>query len=252
MGILGFGGKWVEGPRTGRSTTLPQRGDGGWSIAEGSRSGSSLPCDGRAGVKNARTCRQTLACAPIFSLSRSPAPHGPYGRRFPAREYRSRAARQGSPLTVRGKSHPWPFPTQADRWKSRGFPRSAIATSCGERLFPQPANSSPMWTRIFLIGPGSVMMAMSPISPPHAGHATGNASAIRARSLAHAMREVSWERVADALGAVVERDPHAGIDGEPAVLRGRRRGLLKRNPSHRHAGLVNRPYAAVTPWLSPK
>jgi oxygen-dependent protoporphyrinogen oxidase len=30
-----------------------------------------------------------------------------------------------------GKSHPWPFSTQADRWKSRGFPWSVSAASCG-------------------------------------------------------------------------------------------------------------------------
>jgi len=38
--------------------------------------------------------------------------------------------------------------------------------------------------------------AMRRMSPPQAGHTIGNASAIRATSLAHAMREVSWERVA--------------------------------------------------------
>jgi len=38
--------------------------------------------------------------------------------------------------------------------------------------------------------------AMSRMSPPRAGHTSGNASSIRAKSLTRAMREVSWERVA--------------------------------------------------------
>ena len=37
------------------------------------------------------------------------------------------------------------------------------------------------------------MNAMSRMSPPHPGHATGNSSPTRAMSLAHAIREVSWE-----------------------------------------------------------
>lgn len=37
------------------------------------------------------------------------------------------------------------------------------------------------------------LKAMSRISPPHAGQTTGNLSAIRVSSFAHAMREASWE-----------------------------------------------------------
>jgi hypothetical protein len=44
------------------------------------------------------------------------------------------------------------------------------------------------------MGAGSVMKAMSRMSPPQAGHWSGNCSPMRARSLAHAIREVSWER----------------------------------------------------------
>jgi hypothetical protein len=42
------------------------------------------------------------------------------------------------------------------------------------------------------IGPGSVMNAISQMSPPHAGHSSGNSSPTRAISFAHAIREVSW------------------------------------------------------------
>ncbi len=47
---------------------------------------------------------------------------------------------------------------------------------------------------IFRIGPGSVMKAISRMSPPHAGHSSGNSSPTRARSFAQAIREVSCER----------------------------------------------------------
>jgi len=50
------------------------------------------------------------------------------------------------------------------------------------------------------------MKAMSRMSPPQAGQTSGNASAIRASSLAHAMREVSWESFSGAASA-------AGPDG---------------------------------------
>ena len=48
--------------------------------------------------------------------------------------------------------------------------------------------------RIFRIVPGSVMNAISRMSPPHAGHSSGNSSPTRAMSLAHAIRDVSCER----------------------------------------------------------
>ena len=43
----------------------------------------------------------------------------------------------------------------------------------------------------------SSLKEMRRMSPPQAGHTTGNSSAIRASSLAQAMREVSWERFCD-------------------------------------------------------
>jgi hypothetical protein len=46
------------------------------------------------------------------------------------------------------------------------------------------SSGSPRWVRIFRIGPGSVMKAISRMSPPHAGHSSGNSSPIRAMSLA--------------------------------------------------------------------
>jgi hypothetical protein len=39
------------------------------------------------------------------------------------------------------------------------------------------------------MGPGSVMNAISRISPPHAWQSSGNSSATRAISFAHAIRE---------------------------------------------------------------
>jgi len=54
------------------------------------------------------------------------------------------------------------------------------------------SSGSPRWVRIFRIGPGSVMKEMSRMSPPHAGHSSGNFSPTRAISLAQAIREVSW------------------------------------------------------------
>ena len=54
------------------------------------------------------------------------------------------------------------------------------------------SSGSPRCARIYRIGPGSVMNAMSRMSPPHPGHSSGNSSPTRAMSLAHAIREVSW------------------------------------------------------------
>jgi len=56
------------------------------------------------------------------------------------------------------------------------------------------SSGSPKWVRIFLIGPGSVMKAISRMSPLHAGYSSGNSSPTRAMSFAHAVREVSCER----------------------------------------------------------
>jgi molybdopterin biosynthesis enzyme MoaB len=44
------------------------------------------------------------------------------------------------------------------------------------------------------MGPGSVMNAISRMSPPQAGHSSGNSSPTRAMSFAQAIREVSCER----------------------------------------------------------
>ena len=42
--------------------------------------------------------------------------------------------------------------------------------------------------------PGSVMNAISRMSPPQFGHSSGNSSPTLAISLAQAIRDVSWER----------------------------------------------------------
>ena len=48
--------------------------------------------------------------------------------------------------------------------------------------------------RIFRIGPGSVMKAMSRMTPPQLGHWSGNSAPTRAMSFAQAIRDVSCER----------------------------------------------------------
>jgi hypothetical protein len=64
---------------------------------------------------------------------------------------------------------------------------------------------------------GSVMQAMSRLSPPQAGHASGTSSAIRAMSLAQAMREVSRER--------------GSAFGAPSPRPSRPRGAVRRQDS---------------------
>jgi hypothetical protein len=44
------------------------------------------------------------------------------------------------------------------------------------------------------MGPGSVLKAISRMSPPQVGHSSGNSSPNRAISFARAIREVSCER----------------------------------------------------------
>ena len=48
--------------------------------------------------------------------------------------------------------------------------------------------------RIFRIGPGSVLNAISRMSPPQFGHSSGNFSPTQAMSFAQAIRDVSCER----------------------------------------------------------
>ena len=71
-------------------------------------------------------------------------------------------------------------------------PQSVGGPRAGER--GGGSSGSPKCVRIFRIGPGSVMNAISRMSPPHAGHASGNSSPTRAISFAQAIRDVSCER----------------------------------------------------------
>ncbi len=70
----------------------------------------------------------------------------------------------------------------AEDLRTRGRTRSrrAFSRSRADRLHACPVEA---------------VNAMSRMSPPHAGHTSRNASAIRASRLAHARREVSWDRV---------------------------------------------------------
>ena len=54
------------------------------------------------------------------------------------------------------------------------------------------SSGSPRCMRIFRIGPGSVMNAISRMSPPHAGHSSGPPP-ILAKRFAQAIRGVSCE-----------------------------------------------------------
>jgi len=62
-------------------------------------------------------------------------------------------------------------------------------SGCGAGL-----SGSPRCVRIFRIGPGSVMNAISRMSPPQFVHSSGNSSPTWASSFAHAIRDVSCER----------------------------------------------------------
>jgi len=64
----------------------------------------------------------------------------------------------------------------------------------GHESFFQASITGLRCVRIFRIGLGSVMNAMSRMSPPHPGHAKGNSSPTRAMSFAQAIREVSCDR----------------------------------------------------------
>ena len=62
----------------------------------------------------------------------------------------------------------------------------------------------------------SSLNAISRMSPPHAGHSSGNSSPTRAISLAQAIREVSCERADSGCAAV-----SAANHGEPFERKGR-------------------------------
>jgi hypothetical protein len=94
---------------------------------------------------------------------------------------RSRAARRVTPEKSPGR-----------KWTCTSSPQSVGGPRAGE--IGGGSSGSPKCVRIFRIGPGSVMKAMSRMSPPHAGHWSGNSSPTRAISVAQVIREVSWER----------------------------------------------------------
>jgi hypothetical protein len=80
-----------------------------------------------------------------------------------------------------------------------GFVRTAAgSTRDGDRPRADESGGGPSGSRrcvrTFWIGPGSVMNAISRMSPPHRGHCGGSSSPICAISFVHATREVSCER----------------------------------------------------------
>ena len=98
------------------------------------------------------------------------------------------------------------FPTGLLTWKDGLF-----VTAAPDLLTGGGSSGSPKCVRIFRIGPGSVMNAMSRMSPPHPGHAKGNSSPTRAMSFAHAIREVSWE------GGLSHESQRSPVVSPPAV-----------------------------------
>ena len=113
-----------------------------------------------------------------------------------------------------------PARARPNRWAGRALVTPVVARPARRRergsVFTRARPSWPSFTRAKPSWPSSACeppvrsepapagdlrrYAMSRMSPPHAGHASGNASAIRASRLSHASREVSWERV-DAIAA---------------------------------------------------
>jgi len=82
----------------------------------------------------------------------------------------------------------------------------------------------PRALRIFRIGPGSAMNAISRMSPPQPGHWTGNSMPTRARSLAQGILEVSWQRGLSRERTKVDCHTVAGVPltslklcGEPVI-----------------------------------
>ena len=78
--------------------------------------------------------------------------------------------------------------TSRSSWTCTGSAQSVGGPRAGDT--GGRTSGSPACVRIFRIGSGSVTKAISRISPPHAGHASGKSSATRAMSLAEAIREV--------------------------------------------------------------
>ena len=95
-------------------------------------------------------------------------------------------------MSIAGRSSGEAWKTARSSWTCTSSPQSVGGPRAGDT--GGGSNGSPRCVRIFRIGPGSVMKAMSRMSPPHAGHASGNSSPTRAISFAQATREVSCEQ----------------------------------------------------------
>ena len=93
-------------------------------------------------------------------------------------------------ITGSSSGDAWKTSRSSDAWTS--WPQSAGGPRAGAS--GGGSSGSPRCVRIFRIGPGSVMNAMTRMSPPQFGHWSGNSSPIRAMSLAQAIRDVSCER----------------------------------------------------------
>ena len=85
-----------------------------------------------------------------------------------------------------------PSETSRSSWTWTSAPQSVGGPRAG--AMGGGSSRSPRCMRIFRIGPGSVMNAISRMSPPQVGHASGNSSPTRGMSLAQAIRDASCER----------------------------------------------------------
>jgi hypothetical protein len=95
-------------------------------------------------------------------------------------------------MSIAGSSSGDDWKIARSSWICTSSPQSVGGPRAGE--MGGGSRGSSIASRIFLIGAGSVMKAMRRMSPPQAGHSSGNCLPMRARSLAQAIREVSWER----------------------------------------------------------
>ena len=113
---------------------------------------------------------------------------------------RCRATRRVTPKKSPGRKWTWTSSPQSVGGPRTGETGGGAAVRGAKPSWPSPAyeppvrrGPAPAGSRL-VTGPGSVMNAMSWMSPPHSRRAKGNSSPTRAISFAQAIRVVSWER----------------------------------------------------------
>ena len=128
-------------------------------------------------------------------------------------------------MSIAGSSSGDAWKTSRSSWTWMSSPQSVGGPQAGET--GGGSSGSPRCVRICRMGPGSVMNAISRMSPPHAGHSSGNSSPTRARSFAQAIREVSWEG-----GLSHESQPWPVASPRADLGHDTARGPAHRDPAH--------------------